>query len=105
MVAEVCNSSKIKFNLDNFDKMGFLRTDDLKNPIDYEFCVPNKPACITKIKEIDSSIHPMNGKGRTKCDNNAILLTGNSYNKDIKKILCKISQLDYVVEINQVFWE
>lgn len=102
---EDCISSKIKFKLAHFDKQGLLREDDLKNPIDYEFCVPNTSEVLNTIKEIDSSIKPTKGKGRTKCKEDYVLMMGNSYGKDIKKILCKLSQLEYVTEINQVYWE
>lgn len=102
---ENCISTKIKFKLANFDKQGLLREDDLKNPIDYEFCVPNTPEALNKIKEIDSSIKPTKNKGRTKCKEGYMLMMGNSYGKDIKKILCNLSQLEYVTEINQVYWE
>lgn len=102
---ENCNLDKIKFKLSIFDKNGLTSDENNKVALDYEFCVPNTPEILTKISEIDSSIKPIKGKGRTKCTDNAILLTGNSYNKDIKKILCNLSQLEYITEINQVFWE
>lgn len=104
-VPENCITSKIKFRLANFDKQGLLREDDLKNPIDYEFCIPNTPEALNKIKEIDSSIKPTKSRGRTKCNDDYVLMMGNSYGKDIKKILCSLSQLDYITEINQVYWE
>lgn len=100
-----CNPKKITFNLNNFDERGLLRVDDMKNPIDYEFCVPNSIEVLNTIAEIDSSIKPLKGKGRTKCADGYIILIGNSYNKDIKTILCKLSKLEYITEINQVFWE
>jgi len=102
---ENCIQTKIKFKLANFDKQGLLREDDLKNPIDYEFCVPNTPEALNTIKEIDSSIKPTKSKGRTKCKEGYVLMMGNSYGKDIKKILCNLSQLEYITEINRVYWE
>lgn len=102
---ENCNLDKIKFKLSIFDKNGLTGDENNKVALDYEFCVPNTPEILTKINEIDSSIKPIKGKGRTKCNSDAILLIGNSYNKDIKKILCNLSQLEYITEINQVFWE
>ena len=102
---ENCNLDKIKFKLSVFDKNGLTGDGNNKVALDFEFCVPNKPEILKTINEIDSSIKPIKGKGRTKCNNDAILLIGNSYNKDIKKILCKLSQLEYITEINQVYWE
>lgn len=102
---ENCNLDKIKFKLSIFDKNGLTGDENNKVALDFEFCVPNTPEILTTIKEIDSSIKPTKGKGRTKCTDNAVLLTGNSYNKDIKKILCNLSQLEYITEINQVYWE
>ena len=98
-----CNLKKITFNIKHFDERGLY--GDEKTAVDYEFCVPNNTETLKTISEIDSSIKPLNGKGRTKCKENHIIMIGNSYNKDIKKILCELSQLDYITEINQVFWE
>lgn len=104
-IIENCNIDKIKFKLSIFDKNGLTGDENNKVALDYEFCVPNKLEILNTIKEIDSSIKPLNGKGRTKCAENHIIMIGNSYNKDIKKILCNLSQLEYVTEINQVYWE
>lgn len=104
-VQEYCNTNKIKFKLTIFDKNGLIGDENNKVALDYEFCVPNTSEILKTINEIDSNIKPLRGKGRTKCAENHIVMIGNSYNKDIKKILCKLSQLDYVTEINQVFWE
>ncbi|MGE0561853.1 MAG: hypothetical protein AB7O47_08565 [Flavobacteriales bacterium] len=98
-----CNLKKITFNIKQFDERGLM--GDEKMAIDFEFCLPDNPNALQAIKEIDSSIKPLHGKGRTKCAENHIIMIGNSYNKDIKNILCKLSQLDYITEINQVFWE
>ena len=102
---ENCNLDKIKFKLSVFDKNGLTGDENNKVALDYEFCVPNTPEVLSTINEIDSSIKPLNGKGRTKCAENHIIMIGNSYNKNIKKILCKLSQLEYITEINQVYWE
>lgn len=104
-IQENCNTNKIKFKLAIFDKNGLTGDENNKVALDYEFCVPNKPEILKTINEIDSSIKPIKGKGRTKCNNDAILLIGNSYNKDIKKILCNLSQLECITEIKQVYWE
>ncbi len=98
-----CDLKKITFNIKHFDDRGLYGDD--KTAVDYEFCVPNNSETIKTINEIDSSIKPLKGKGRIKCAENHIVMIGNSYNKDIKNILCKLSQLDYITEINQVFWE
>lgn len=102
---ENCITSKIKFKLTIFDENGLIGTENNKVSLDYEFCIPNQVEYLTKIREIDSSIKPLNGKGRTKCAENYIVMIGNSYHKDIKKTLCKLSQLEYITEINQVYWE
>lgn len=104
-INENCNTNKIKFKLTIFDKNGLTGDENNKVALDYEFCVPDNPDILNAIREIDSGIKPIKGKGRTKCNSDAILLIGNSYNKDIKKILCKLSQLEYITEINQVYWE
>ncbi|MCC7332398.1 MAG: hypothetical protein IT232_07305 [Flavobacteriales bacterium] len=102
---ENCNLNKIKIKLSEFDENGLIGDEDGKVALEYEFCVPNNNEVLNEIKEIDSGIKPVKGKGRTKCSENSILLIGNSHQKDIKKILCKLSQLEYITEINPVYWE
>jgi hypothetical protein len=100
-----CNTEKIKFKLVIFDKQGLIGEDNGKVALDYEFCIPNTPEVLNTINGIDSSIKPTKSKGRTKCKEGYVLMMGNSYGKDIKRILCNLSQLDYITEINQVYWE
>tara|TARA_R110001592_G_scaffold22641_1_gene89754 strand:+ start:1689 stop:2093 length:405 start_codon:yes stop_codon:yes gene_type:complete len=104
-VHEDCNYKKIKFDLFELDKRGQMGTENNKTTLDFEFCIPNKVDFLMEVKNIDSSLKSQKGKGRSNCSEEHLLIVGNTYNKDFKKILCKISQLEYVKEINQIYWE
>lgn len=105
VVNDDCNYKKIKFDIYELDKRGQLGTENNKTTLDFEFCIPNNPDFLTEVKNIDSSLASQKGKGRSNCSEEHLLIVGNTYNKDFKKILCKISQLEYVKEINQTLWE
>lgn len=100
-----CNYKKIKFDIYELDKRGQLGMENNKTTLDFEFCIPNKVDFLMEVKNIDSSLKSQKGKGRSNCGEEYLLIVGNTYNKDFKKILCKISQLEYVKEINQTMWE
>ena len=72
----------------------------------YEFCIPNNETYLDKIKEIDESISIYkSGSGRIGCSNNEILCIGETHNKDYKRILTQIAELEYVKSINESFFE
>ncbi len=102
---ENCTPSKIRFDLTDIDKRGLIGSPENMVGLDFEFCIPNKESYISEVMAIDASFKTLNSKGRSNCSDNYLLVTGSTYNKDYKKILCKISQLEYVKEINQTFWE
>lgn len=97
-----CVYSKIKFDFLSLDERGLNSTN---KAIDFEFCIPNHMDQLMEVKNIDSSLKSQKGKGRSNCSENYLLIVGSTYNKNYKKILCKLSQLDYVKEINESFWE
>jgi len=102
---ENCNIEKIKFDLTDIDNRGLIGELDNKVALDFEFCIPNKPEIIKEVLAINASLKTQKSKGRSNCNEQSILVIGNTYNKDFKKLLCKISQLEYVKEINQTYWE
>ena len=105
VVNDKCNYKKIKFDIYELDNRGQMGAENNKTTLDFEFCIPNKVDFLMEVKNIDSSLKSQKGKGRSNCSEEHLLIVGNTYNKDFKKILCKISQLEYVKEINQTMWE
>jgi hypothetical protein len=96
--------SKMNFEFSKLDKNGLIKKRGTS--LAYEFCIPNNETYIDKIKEIDESISIYkSGSGRIGCSNNEILCIGETHNKDYKRILTQIAELEYVKSINESFFE
>jgi hypothetical protein len=96
--------SKMNFEFSKLYKNGLIKKRGTS--LAYEFCIPNNETYIDKIKEIDESISIYkSGSGRIGCSNNEILCIGETHNKDYKRILTQIAELEYVKSINESFFE
>jgi hypothetical protein len=96
--------SKMNFEFSKLDKNGLIKKRGTS--LAYEFCIPNNETYLDKIKEIDESISIYkSGSGRIGCSNNEILCIGETHNKDYKRILTQIAELEYVKSINESFFE
>lgn len=96
--------SKMNFEFSKLDKNGLIKKRG--SSLAYEFCIPNNETYLDKIKEIDESISIYkSGSGRIGCSNNEILCIGETHNKDYKRILTQIAELEYVKSINESFFE
>ncbi len=96
--------SKMNFEFSKLDKNGLIKKRGIS--LAYEFCIPNNETYLDKIKEIDESISIYkSGSGRIGCSNNEILCIGETHNKDYKRILTQIAELEYVKSINESFFE
>lgn len=98
---EECKLEKVKFDLNEIDEQGLVN----KVAVDFEFCILNQQKYIDEVFAIDESLKQLASKGRSNCGKDQVLIVGNTYKKEYKKILCKISQLTYVKEINRTYWE
>ena len=96
--------SKMNFEFSKLDKNGLIKKRGTS--LAYEFCIPNNETYLDKIKEIDESISIYkSGSGRIGCSKNEILCIGETHNKDYKRILTQIAELEYVKSINESFFE
>jgi len=96
--------SKMNFEFSKLYKNGLIKKRGIS--LAYEFCIPNNETYLDKIKEIDESISIYkSGSGRIGCSNNEILCIGETHNKDYKRILTQIAELEYVKSINESFFE
>lgn len=96
--------SKMNFEFSKLYKNGLIKKRGTS--LAYEFCIPNNETYLDKIKEIDESISIYkSGSGRIGCSNNEILCIGETHNKDYKRILTQIAELEYVKSINESFFE
>lgn len=96
--------SKMNFEFSKLDNNGLIKNRGTS--LAYEFCIPNNEAYLDKIKEIDESISIYkSGSGRIGCSDNEILCIGETHNKDYKRILTQLAELEYVKSINESFFE
>jgi hypothetical protein len=102
-ISNACQNDKIHFDLKMLDENG----SDLKThqPIDYEFCITDNETALAEVLSINPKLKKTSSKGRSKCGENELLMLGNTDNKAFRSMLCKISTLDSVKEINQTYWE
>ena len=102
---EVKNAeSKLDFEFSKLDKNGLIKKRGTS--LAYEFCIPNNDNYLDEIKEIDKTIAIYkSSKGRIGCGADQILCIGETANKNYKKILMKLTSLEYVKSINESFFE
>ncbi|MBI9069460.1 MAG: hypothetical protein JEZ09_19340 [Salinivirgaceae bacterium] len=96
---------KINFDLSQLDENGLLGPTDGKVSIAYEFCIPESEIYINQVFAIDSSFGKYKSIGLSACKNDQLLIIGNTHNKNFKSILCELSKLEFVKEINQSYKE
>ncbi|PCJ23746.1 MAG: hypothetical protein COA97_11020 [Flavobacteriales bacterium] len=102
-IAVDCQFDKIKFELTLFKDNGY--DNKTNQPIDYEFCIPDNETNWNEVLAINPSLKKASSKGRSNCKKGELLVIGNTDNKAFKSMLCKIANLGYVKEVNQIFWE
>ena len=96
--------TKMNFSFSKIDKNGLIKKRGTS--LSYEFCIPNKTEYIDEIHRIDESIGTYkSSKGRIGCGANEILCIGETADKDYKKILIALTNLNYVKQINESFFE
>ena len=99
-----CDLKKINLDLSSIDNNGLTGS----GYVDYEFCIPYQDRYIKEVRDISSDIRCFHGSGgRIGCGRvkDEYLCLGNTHDKKIKNILCKLSNLDYIKRIEECFWE
>ncbi len=103
---EACQPAKITFDLDA------VGADDLTGPpngqtvVDYEFCIPYADETLSEVMAIDPHVVCIHGpSGRIGCTDREYLCIGDTARPDFRRVLCRLSLLDYVNRIDQTFWE
>lgn len=98
--------SKITFDIDKLNKDGLLGSPDGLHVLDYKFCIPLNWEYRNEILSIDSTIQFIKGTGsRNSCTGKEYLCLGNTHKKNFKEILYSFASLEYVNQIDQMFWE
>ena len=104
--SEPMNSPKITFDLDQIGEDGLSTNPGSEVAVDYEYCIPADEKLAAKLKKIDPTlkVHPK-AKGRIGCSQSEWLCMGNTHQKDWRKIIIQIAELDYVKRIDRTFFE
>ena len=104
--AGVDSWQKVTFDMSRLDKNGLLGPPNGNRALSYEFCIPNTQEHKAEVKRIDSTVQFMPGSpGRIRCDKNECLCIGSTHQKDFKRVLKNLADLEYVKLINECFFE
>ncbi len=100
------NSPKITFDLDQIGKDGLGTQAGSKVAIDYEYCIPAEEKYAAIVRKIDPQLKIMkSSRGRIGCTKSQWLCMGNTHQKDWRKILIQLAELDFVAQIDRTFFE
>ena len=92
------------FSFSKLDKKGLIKKRGTS--LAYEFCIPNESEYLDKIKSIDKTIAIYKSStGRIGCGENQILCIGETMDKNYKEIIIALTNLPYVKNINESFFE
>ncbi len=103
--APLCQLSKMTFDLNSMDADGLMGEKGDKVLVDYEFCIPDAPKYLVEVKVINPQLNCIVSNGRSGCKEEQLLCIGNTGQGTYRSVLCRLSQLSYIREINRVFWE
>ena len=99
-------SPKITFDLNQIGDDGLSLKPDSKVAFDYEYCIPADEKIKAEIKRIDPSLKVMpHSRGRIGCSKSQWLCMGNTHQKNWRKILMQLAELDDIDRIDQAFFE
>lgn len=97
-------TDKIRFDWSRLSDQGL--TQPSRVSLSYEFCVPATEEHWAEVKAIDPSVEIFpHSRGRIGCRADQSLCIGNTYQSNWRSILFQLAALDYVEQIDQVFWE
>jgi hypothetical protein len=104
--AGVDSCQKVTFDMSRLDNNGLLGPPNGNRALSYEFCIPNTEEHKAEVKSIDSIVQFMPGSpGRIRCDKNECLCIGSTHQKNFKRVLKNLADLEYVKLINESFFE
>jgi len=97
---------KFDFDINTLDKDGLIGPASGKVSVDYKFCIPKGKKYEKAVLDIDSEIkiHP-NSFGRNKCTDTYVTAVGSTHQPGHREILLRLSELDFVVRFNRVWYE
>jgi len=104
--ADADSWQKVTFDMTRLDKDGLFGPPNGKRALSYEFCILNTEEYKAEVKGIDPTVQFMPGSsGRIGCDRNECLCIGSTHQKDFRRVLKNLGNLEYVKLINECFFE
>jgi hypothetical protein len=98
-------SAKIRFDISVLDASGLYGPPDGLRALSYEFCIPDRPAAVAKVRALDKTVVMHRARGRIGCSNQQLLCIGHTHQRDFRTVLAALSALPYVARIDQAFFE
>ena len=97
--------AKIRFDMSVLDASGLYGPPDGLRALSYEFCIPNRPDTVAQVRSIDKSVAMHRARGRIGCTAKELLCIGHTHQPGYREVLAALSDLPYVVRIDQAFFE
>ena len=98
-------AAKIRFDLSVLDDSGLYGPTDGLRALDYEFCIPDRPDTVARVRSIDGSVRMHRARGRIGCVESKLLCIGNTHQPGFREVLAALSRLPFVARIDQAFFE
>ncbi len=98
-------AAKIRFDLSVLDDSGLYGPTDGLRALDYEFCIPDRPDTVARVRSIDGSVRMHRARGRIGCVESELLCIGNTHQPGFREVLAALSHLPFVARIDQAFFE
>jgi len=92
-------------NLSVLDDSGLYGPTDGLRALDYEFCIPDRPDAVARVRSIDGSVRMHRARGRIGCVESELLCIGNTHQPGFREVLAALSRLPYLARIDQAFFE
>jgi hypothetical protein len=98
--------TKINFETDNINPQGLTGNSASLRSVSYEFCIPKNADIAKRVKVIDPSVQLYDKTpGRINCSGTETLAIGNTHQSQWKVVLINLSSQDYIIEIQETFFE
>ena len=98
--------TKINFETDNINPQGLTGNSASLRSVSYEFCIPKDADIAKQVKVIDPSVQLYDKtRGRINCSDTETLAIGNTHQSQWKIVLLNLSSQDYIIEIQETFFE
>ncbi len=98
-------AAKIRFDLSVLGDSGLYGPTDGLRALDYEFCIPDRPDTVARVRSIDGSVRMHRARGRIGCVESELLCIGNTHQPGFREVLAALSRLPFVARIDQAFFE